>query len=187
MTSLMLVQNALSGTIPSEIQGLTALREYYTHTRVIFCALVLFPHVDGWMLTLFYFLLLLFLTGELDLSRNVFITGAIPSTVGELGSLTTIDLNLNSMGFDFTLANPVPVDDAVPTELGRLVNLQSLVVSQNFFVSPLQPMIDMLSPTLQRLDIGTNFFQGAIPASIGTMTNMREYYILLSCFMCVWL
>lgn len=63
--------------------------------------------------------------GVLDLSGNGFLTGAIPSQIGLMTDLVTLNLNLNSMGFFFPPnQNPIRADDPFPTEIGLMTSLR---------------------------------------------------------------
>ncbi|PPR86971.1 hypothetical protein GOBAR_AA33717 [Gossypium barbadense] len=91
------------------------------------------------------------------------ITTPIPSTICDLKNLTLLDLAFNY----------------IPGEFPALYNcskLQTLDLSQNYFVGPIPDEIDRLS-ALVYLDVGANNFSGNIPASIGRLPELQTLYM----------
>lgn len=95
--------------------------------------------------------------------RDKNITTPIPSTICDLRNLTFLDLAFNY----------------IPGEFPALYNcskLQTLDLSQNYFVGPIPDEIDRLS-ALVYLDVGANNFSGNIPASIGRLPELQTLYM----------
>ncbi|KAL4269561.1 hypothetical protein GQ457_HM000020 [Hibiscus cannabinus] len=91
------------------------------------------------------------------------ITVPIPPTICDLKNLTLLDLSYNY----------------IPGEFPSLYNcskLQTLYLSQNYFVGPIPDDIDRLS-ALVYLDVGANNFSGNIPPSIGRLPNLQTLYV----------
>ncbi|KAH1067425.1 hypothetical protein J1N35_032412 [Gossypium stocksii] len=95
--------------------------------------------------------------------RDKNIATPIPSTICDLKNLTFLDLAFNY----------------IPREFPALYNcskLQTLDLSQNYFVGPIPDEIDRLS-ALVYLDVGANNFSGNIPPSIGRLPELQTLYM----------
>ncbi len=61
----------------------------------------------------------------------------------------------------------------LPTEIGNLVHLQSLILAGNKLEGSISPSIFELTD-LATLDLGSNRFTGTIPHAVGNLTNLVE-------------
>ncbi|MCY4400673.1 MAG: M66 family metalloprotease [Gemmatimonadetes bacterium] len=121
---------------------------------------------------------------RLDLSGN-FLVGRMPSELGQLSHLETLDLAWNGL-----FEGPIPVElfdltgltrlylqgtdlgGPVPPEIGRLTNLTRLYWSSGSLTGPLPPELGNLAK-LELLYMGYNYLTGPIPAELGNLTNLR--------------
>ena len=94
----------------------------------------------------------------LDLSGNQ-LTGPIPSGLGDLSNLTTLNLSTNQ------LSGPIP------SELGGLSSLGTLNLSTNQLSGPIPSELGGLS-SLGTLDLSTNQLHGVIPSELGGLSNL---------------
>ncbi|PWA35589.1 Concanavalin A-like lectin/glucanase, subgroup [Artemisia annua] len=94
----------------------------------------------------------------LRLSSNS-ISGYLPSSIGNLSGLTTLDVSNNQ----FT--------GTIPERIGRLENLRRLELKENNFAGNIPEALGNL-PSLIELHIGMNKFNGTIPSSIGNCKNL---------------
>ncbi|GMI92570.1 hypothetical protein like AT5G25930 [Hibiscus trionum] len=100
--------------------------------------------------------------------RDKNITVPFPPTICDLKNLTLLDLAFNY----------------IPGEFPPLYNcskLQTLDLSQNYFVGPIPDEIDRFS-SLVYLDVGANNFSGNIPPSIGRLSNLQTLYMYQNLF-----
>ncbi len=88
--------------------------------------------------------------------RGVGLRGVLPSELGELSALKSLDLASNQLS------------GGIPPELGRLAALESLDLSDNRLTDPLPPQLGRLS-SLNALNLENNLFQGAIPPELGAL------------------
>ncbi|WJX42426.1 hypothetical protein P8452_29662 [Trifolium repens] len=100
----------------------------------------------------------------LDL-RSCSIVNAIPNTIGNLTSLTSLYLSHNNL------------TGTVPDSLGQLSALSVLDLSGNSFTGSIPESFGSLQ-NLSSLDLSGNFFSGAIPSGIGTLSRLQ--YLNLS-------
>ena len=170
VTRLSLNSKQLTGPIPSEIGGLTALQ---------------FLNLAGNQLTGAIPTELASLTGlqSLGLSYNR-LTGPIPSEFGGLTALQSLDLGSNQ------LTGPIPSEfggltalqslflgynqltGPIPTELASLTGLQSLVLRDNRLSGPIPQELGGLT-ALQVLHLGGNQLTGPIPSEFGALTALQ--------------
>ena len=87
------------------------------------------------------------------------LAGVIPPELGNLTSLTNLDLGYN------LLSGPIPPELANLTDLGRLV------LRRNFLTGPVPPEIGDLR-RLESLDLFSNDLSGPIPPEIGRLTRL---------------
>lgn len=147
---LVLNQNQLTGTIPSEIGNLTQMQQLSLFNNQLDGEL---PVTIGNLTSL----------EELNLSANQ-LSGAIPSTIGNLSNLTDLYLNQNRL------------NGILPPELGNLTNLTVLNLSTNQLYGTLPPELGNLS-NLESLDLRVNNISGEIPASFGDLDSLRNLYL----------
>lgn len=121
----------------------------------------------------------------LSLYNNT-LSGAIPSTIGNLANARRIYLDENS------LTNRIPetigalsqlqhfdvfnnrLYGSIPSEVGLLSNLQRLYLSNNSFWGNLPDQIGNMVQ-LTELYLDENLFNGGIPASIGNLNALRDF------------
>ncbi|MBO1350423.1 MAG: putative Ig domain-containing protein [Hormoscilla sp. GUM202] len=96
----------------------------------------------------------------LDLSHNRHLSGTIPSELGSLSNLQVLDLEWNEMG------------GTLPSFLGSLGNLQELDMQVNNLSGTLPSELGSLS-NLQVLDLERNFMSGTIPSELGSLSNLQ--------------
>ena len=85
--------------------------------------------------------------------------GAIPREVGNLTSLTQLELNNNDLG------------GTIPPELGKLTNLRVLDLSANRLTGYLPPELGNLQK-LGELRLGSNSLVGRIPSALGGLSQL---------------
>ncbi|GJP45186.1 hypothetical protein CLOM_g4607 [Closterium sp. NIES-68] len=91
--------------------------------------------------------------------RGCSLTGIFPERIGQLTKLQTLSLsNLNG---------------SLPTSLSRLVNLQDLSLTENFFTGSLPESLTILS-NLERLKLRTSQLLGTLPSSLGSLTKLTH-------------
>ncbi|XP_052194350.1 probable LRR receptor-like serine/threonine-protein kinase At2g16250 [Diospyros lotus] len=95
----------------------------------------------------------------LDL-RSCSITGAIPSSIGNLTSLTALYLSNNRL------------TGVVPPSLGQLSSLLVLDLSRNSLAGSIPSSFTSLG-NLTLLDMSSNFLSGIIPPAIGTLSKLQ--------------
>ncbi|XP_065630990.1 receptor-like protein EIX2 [Quercus suber] len=125
---------------------------------------------------------------HLDLSENPYITGNLPSFLGNLCKLKTLSLKSTNIGgnidgfldhFSTCLNNSLESLDLslnklvgnIPDSLGRLESLRYLNLYFNSFWGSIPPSIGNLS-SLQQLDLSFNEMNETIPASLGLLSKL---------------
>ncbi|KAJ1275043.1 hypothetical protein BS78_05G106500 [Paspalum vaginatum] len=120
----------------------------------------------------------------LDL-RGMSLSGPIPSSIGNLSSLTKLYLGSNdfSGAFPSTLNNLTYLSELeclscglsgrVPS-LANLLRLQYVDLSQNNLEGPIPLSDGNILPNLQTLELRDNAFTGTIPASIFTLPQLQN-------------
>ena len=93
--------------------------------------------------------------------RSQGLSGPIPSLLGELSSLTWLDLGSNR------LTGPIPA------ELGRLANLEWLRLGNNRLTGPIPAELGGLAD-LTYLHLQSNNLTGTIPAELGRLANLNS-------------
>lgn len=100
-----------------------------------------------------------FHTGYWDQFTNNNLTGAIPSSLGNLTDLNTLDLSRNN------LTN-------IPSSLGNLTNLTSLNLSENKLTGSIPSSLGSLT-NLTSLDLSFNSLTGSIPLWLSNLTGLN--------------
>ena len=146
VTSLVLSDSQLTGTIPPELGNLNNL-ERLNLTR---------NQLTGDIppeLSLLTNLQLLALGGNQ-------LTGPIPTWMGSLADLQELYLSQNQLS------------GAIPTELGSLSKLQVLYLWGNQLTGPIPASLGGLA-NLEQLALSQNQLTGPIPAELGSLTNLE--------------
>ncbi|KAK8509227.1 hypothetical protein V6N13_062283 [Hibiscus sabdariffa] len=99
----------------------------------------------------------------LDLSSN-YLSGTIPSDVGNLSRLTYLDLSSNYLFGE------------IPASIGNLTNLLILYLYKNSLSGSIPQQIGMLK-SLNRLALTENNLVGFLPPSIGNLANLSYLYL----------
>ena len=140
----------LDGAVPSELSGLTELKELYLQDNDLSGPI---PVELGDLASLTH----------LHLQNND-LTGGIPAELGNLTVLRELRLDSNDL------------TGQLPTELGSLTRVTRLWVADNDLSGPIPAELgDMAS--LDWLNLGRNNFSGQIPAELGNLSRMRRLYI----------
>ena len=95
---------------------------------------------------------------SLDISYNQ-LSGAIPTQIGTLTALTSLDLSSNQL------------TGAIPTQIGSLMGLTALVLSGNELTGAIPTQLGSLN-SLVDLGLGGNQLTGAIPTQLGSLTGL---------------
>jgi len=155
VTTLVLSQNELKGTIPPEVGELSNLRRLELSGH--------FGHLGG---TIPPELGRLSNLEHLDLSGNG-LTGPIPGELGQLANLRRLDLASNGSPH-----GDEGLNGAIPPELGQLSNLEHLNLSHNHLTGAIPSELGQLS-TLTELNLAENLLTGPIPPELGRLANLR--------------
>ena len=126
LTVLNLTDNQLTGTVPAELGGMSALT-------------------------------------TINFSRNR-LTGGIPAELGSLSNLTHLYLGDNGLS------------GGVPAELGSLSALVTINLSRNQLTGRIPAELGSLS-NLVRLNLSGNGLSGSIPAELGGLTNLEYLWL----------
>ena len=171
VTELVLKSDALRGTIPPELSGLTQLTKLVLRSGNLRGAI---PCELGSLAKL----------ERLDLRGNS-LEGAIPVELSALGNLTELCLAFNN------LAGPIPPElgslaqlerlhlsrnkltGPIPAELGGLSNLERLHLSHNKLTGPLPSELGRLA-RLEHLHLDNNLLTGTVPKELGTLAKLKS-------------
>ncbi|XP_044476869.1 probable LRR receptor-like serine/threonine-protein kinase At3g47570 [Mangifera indica] len=100
-------------------------------------------------------------TLEIFSARNCKIKGSIPTEVGNLHSLISLDLSQNDLnGF-------------IPTTMGNLLNLQGLWLNKNNFLGFIPHELCKLHK-IDKLLLNDNMLSGPIPTCMANLTSLRD-------------
>jgi len=121
------------------------------------------------------------------------ITGSLPKSIGDLGSIEVLWLGGNNLGGsivpeigelltlkDLSLESNYREDAAgkrgfittVPLEIGRLTNLEVLSLADNALSGQVPKLDDLIS--LRQLRLSGNFFEGQLPPAWGKLEMLEE-------------
>ena len=171
---LVLSDNNLTGSLPSELGELTRLRDLLLGsnklTGPVPGELGLLP--DLWNIGLSANNLTGSIPRDLGRSPSLYglqldynnLTGEIPPELGQLTDLRDLQLNDNQ------LTGPIP------PELGRLTELSSLFLDYNMLSGTIPPTLGNLV-NVYRLELNNNRLTGEIPPELGKMTGMLELFL----------
>ena len=187
VTSLDLIDNQLSGTIPPQLGNLANLTHLNLNSNQLSGEI---PSQLGNLsnLTLLY-LWDNQLSGEIpvqlgSLSRLTYLalgenqlSGSIPSQLGNLANLIHLNLNSNQLS------------GSIPSELGNLSNLTDLWLNWNQLSGEIPSELSNLS-NLEDLSLRGNQLSGEIPSALGNLSNLTHLYLagnqLSGCIPAVW-
>ena len=92
--------------------------------------------------------------------RTNLMAGKIPTTIGQLSNLTSIDLRYNSL-------------TAIPSAIGNLTNLQTLELASNQLAGVLPSSLNNLTKLIT-LDVSSNKLTGTLP-NLGNLTLLNRH------------
>jgi len=156
VTSISLINNNLTGTLPSSIGNLKNLQTLSLYSNKITGTL---PSSIGNLKNL----------QTLSLYSNT-LSGTLPSELGELTNLSTLFICCN----EFT--------GSIPEKLGNLTNLKRLHLQDNKLSGTIpDSLADLLN--LEEFYLEGNELTGSIPSQLGSLINLKElrlYYNTLT-------
>ena len=174
---LNLDDNRLSGSIPSELGGLSNLKVLSFDNNQLTGPIP--PELSN----------LSNLTG-LTLERNG-LDGTIPYELGELANLTELTFRTNELTgyipYELgNLTNLLNLDlsaneltGEIPYELGNLANLLNLDLSANELTGEIPYVLGNLTD-LKELNLGDNQLTGEIPPELGNLANLAELVLWIN-------
>ena len=147
---LQLVQNGLSGTIPSQIGDLNRLDFLNLSVNSLYGPV---PQSLGNLTEL----------DTLGLSSNR-LEGSIPSALGRLRNLRVLGLGTNRLS------------GTIPDELGDSTRLEHLILTNNRLTGPIPSSFGNLA-RLAHLVLHANQLSGSIPASLGDLARLESLHL----------
>ena len=198
VTSLVLSDSQLTGTIPPELGNLNNLErlnltrnqltgdippELSLLTNLQLLALggnQLTGPIPTWLVNITNL-------EELYLWGNQF-TGAIPPELGNLPGLVKLGLSRNQLtggippqlssltNLRYFSLSDNQLSGPVPTWMGSLADLQELHLSQNQLTGPIPASLGGLA-NLEWLSLSQNQLSGAIPTELGSLSNLQVLYL----------
>ena len=169
LTYLSLDHNKLSDIIPLEMWGLTGLSHLDIHFNDLTGNI---PSQIGGLTGLTYL--------RLDFNS---ITGSIPSQIDGLTGLTHLDLHFNSItgripfemgglaGLSFLDLRNNKLADSIPSQIGGLTGLTYLNLAMNCLSGSIPSQIGGLTG-LSSLDLGFSSIAGSIPSQLGGLKGL---------------
>ncbi len=148
VTELLLTENQLSGSIPSELESLANLTRLYLNSNQLTGPI---PAELGTLANLTY----------LSLGSNQ-LSGTIPPELGNLANLLALDLLLNQL------------TGSIPAELGDLANLIDLILDNNQLTGSIPAELGTLA-NLTYLSLYSNQLSG-LP-DLSTLTALMVLYV----------
>ncbi|WP_052958674.1 leucine-rich repeat domain-containing protein [Maribacter thermophilus] len=167
---LVLPDNNLTGTIPSEIGDLTYLEDFNLPANAIEGEIpeALFELTNLEVINLKQNDLSGEISNNIDQLtsiREIFLdgnqfTGSIPSSISNLNTLETVNLRDNQLS------------GSIPKELGDLASIQSINLSNNSISGEIPQELGNLF-TLNELNVSSNDITGSLPSSFSGLTNLK--------------
>ena len=174
VTSLVLSDSQLTGTIPPELGNITNL-EILSLTRNQLTGPI--PVGLGSLTNL----------RELSLGENQ-LTGMIPAELGSLTKLDWLYLSGNQLSgevpsslgsltkLDWLYLSDNQLSGEIPTELGNITNLEELYLWGNQLTGPIPASLGGLA-NLEQLSLSQNQLSGAIPTELGSLANLQGLWV----------
>jgi len=150
VSKLKLLDNNLTGNIPSELGNLNNLEGLFMHGNRLSGNI---PIELGNLVHLI----------SLGLSSNQ-LEGSIPEELGNLTNLKKLGLHVNQLNGN------------IPPQLGNISNLEILYLFRNELVGNIPPELGNLI-NLSELHFSYNELVGGIPASLGNLINLSELHL----------
>ena len=147
VTSLVLVSEGLTGTIPPDLARLDGLEYLWLGYNQLTGEI---PAALGGLASL----------KSLLFNRNR-LTGAVPRELGGLSRLESLWLNENQLSGE------------IPASLGDLNNLRQLLLAGNRLSGAIPSVLGDLS-NLEHLKLNYNQLTGEIPATLGRLSNLKD-------------
>ena len=145
VTRMALGSNNLTGIIPAEIGGLTALEVLHLFVNQLSGSI---PPEIGRLSKL----------KNLNISFNE-LTGSIPSEIGNLADLEILTFSHNELS------------GSIPDEIGNLTHLTEIYLQSNQLEGPIPAAIENLI-NLRNIYFSNNQLSASIPPGIGNLTNL---------------
>ena len=169
--SLVLYNNGLSGSIPTQLGNLAKLKTLELGRNQLSGAI---PSELGNLTNL----------EKLSFSGNQ-LTGSIPSDLGKLSKLEDLYLRENDLignipkelgnlsNLEVLALEDNKLTGATPPELGNLTNLEYLRLNDNQLSGGILSQLGNLS-NLESLNLGSNQLSGSIPSQLGNLSNLES-------------
>ena len=128
---------------------------------------------------------------RIELNSNR-LSGSIPSELGELSELRTLNLNFNRLSGsipselgnlselrELNINTNLSLSGPIPSELGKLTQLRTLVLSRSQLSGSIPSELGELSE-LRTLNLNENRLSGSIPSELGNLTQLRTLILVLN-------
>ena len=166
------VANALEGTIPDDIQNLTALQSFSirgTFTGPFPISITKLTELKELSINYYSNSSKVSLPSEIGNlvnleSLSIIAEGIIPKTIGNLTNLKY--LNITGGG----------LTGEIPDEIYSLTNLENIYLGENQLSGIISPKIGQLNK-LKTIELHNNQFSGQLPVEIGNLTELTEFRI----------
>jgi len=156
LESLYLNDNDITGTLPSSIANLKAVKTLWMGGNNLGGSII----SEIGQLTTLVDLSLESNFREDSASKRGFMT-ALPPSLAQLTNLQVLDLSDNALS------------GTIPPQLGDLISLRRLDLSNNFFESQLPTHLGRLQ-MLEEVDISSNWLSSTIPKEVGDMISLTS-------------
>ena len=112
---------------------------------------------------------------ELHLGNRTYLHGELPPEIGNLTSLTRLEISYNRHG-----SLQRYLTGSIPPELGNLTNLTELILHNNTRLSGSIPLELGSLTNLTKLEIYNCDLTGSIPPELGNLSNLAELELYLN-------